>query len=131
MSLCVLLATTFWFFNAMNKNDYNTNIDYPIDLVFDENEYIPVGDIPTEVLINVDGSGWSIISASLGIGIDEYQIFVDSYRGKYYTNGKDLTYYISNHINNNLKVNYIINDTIHFNIEPIVTKTVKIQLKQP
>ena len=34
VALCFLAAATFWFLNALNKDNYNTVVDYPIEIVF-------------------------------------------------------------------------------------------------
>ena len=34
VALCILGATTFWFFNALNKQ-YATRINYPIEFLYD------------------------------------------------------------------------------------------------
>ena len=35
--MCIVGATTFWFFNALNKS-YTTTINYPINVQFDEDQ---------------------------------------------------------------------------------------------
>ena len=127
VSLCIVIATTFWFFNAMNKHNYNTNIDYPINVIYNEDEYTPTGEVPTSVSINVEGSGWNILAASFGFGTSEYEFEIARLRGKFYVVGRDLTYFISTHIDH-LKVNYVLQDTIQFNIEPKLTKNIKIAI---
>lgn len=124
-SLCVALATTFWFFNAMNKNNYNSNINYPIDIVYDDSLFIQVADLPTSVEVNVSGTGWNIMGVYFGFGIDGYTINIEGDKDWNYVLGRDLTYYISSHIGH-LNVNYVKNDTIRFNIEPKVFRKVAV-----
>ncbi len=127
VGLCIALATTFWFFNAMNKSNYNTTIDYPINVIFDEINYIKIDEVPTEVEVNVEGTGWKILAASVGLGTDEYNLNVNKYKGRFYILGRDLRHYISTHIDH-LKVNFVINDTVFFNVEPRLTKMIQVEL---
>jgi hypothetical protein len=47
--LCVFAAMIFWFFNALNKN-YTTNISFPIAFDYNDNVYIPIRPLPSEVM---------------------------------------------------------------------------------
>jgi len=40
--LCVAAATTFWILNALNKEDYTTIVDYPIEFEFDQEQFMAV-----------------------------------------------------------------------------------------
>ncbi|MDH5597977.1 MAG: hypothetical protein OEY34_02570, partial [Cyclobacteriaceae bacterium] len=56
--LCLVTATIFWFFNALNKN-YSANIKYPIEFLYDKDLYQAIEIPPEDVLINLEGVGWN------------------------------------------------------------------------
>jgi hypothetical protein len=66
--LCFVAATVFWFFNALNKN-YTTNINFPLEFEYDEENYIPVEPLPSGVRINVTGMGWDLFRRSSGLKV--------------------------------------------------------------
>jgi hypothetical protein len=68
ITLCFVAATVFWFFNALNKN-YTTNINFPLEFEYDEENYIPVEPLPSGVRINVTGMGWDLFRRSSGLKV--------------------------------------------------------------
>jgi hypothetical protein len=68
VTLCILTATVFWFFNALNKN-YSTNITFPLEFDFDQENFVPVRPLPTEVKLNVTGIGWDLFRRSSGLKV--------------------------------------------------------------
>ncbi|MCC5919492.1 MAG: hypothetical protein LAT68_04205 [Cyclobacteriaceae bacterium] len=69
-ALCFMGATTFWFFNALNKNNYETVIAYPIHIVWDEADVITTNDLPRKVKLNVNGGGWSLLRKTVFFQVD-------------------------------------------------------------
>jgi hypothetical protein len=59
--LCILAATTFWILNALNKDNYNTIVDYPIQWEFDRENFMPVKPLPESVQIQISGNGWDLL----------------------------------------------------------------------
>lgn len=68
VTLCIVAATVFWFFNALNKN-YTTNINFPLEFEFEEKEFIPMKPLPSNVRINVTGIGWDLFRRSVGLKV--------------------------------------------------------------
>jgi hypothetical protein len=63
--VCVIIASVFWFFNALNK-DYTTTLNFPLQLNYDESKYRIVDKVDTKVKLVVSGYGWNLIMYSLG-----------------------------------------------------------------
>lgn len=59
--LCVCAATTFWILNALNKDDYTTVVDFPIEFIYESEGYIAVGDLPKRIQIEINGNGWDLL----------------------------------------------------------------------
>lgn len=68
VTLCILTATVFWFFNALNKT-YSTNITFPLEFDFDQENFIPVAPLPKQVKLNVSGIGWDLFRRSSGLKV--------------------------------------------------------------
>lgn len=59
--LCVCAATTFWILNALNKDDYTTVVDYPVEFAYDPEQYMPIGELPSGLQIEINGNGWDLL----------------------------------------------------------------------
>lgn len=59
--LCILTATTFWILNALNKDNYTTVVDQPIEFYYDRDEYMAVEELPSKIRIEVNGNGWDLL----------------------------------------------------------------------
>ncbi|OYX23746.1 MAG: hypothetical protein B7Z16_01895, partial [Algoriphagus sp. 32-45-6] len=59
--LCIAAATTFWILNALNKDNYSTIVDYPIEWEYDRENYMPVKPLPESVPIQISGNGWDLL----------------------------------------------------------------------
>lgn len=76
VSLCFLAAAVFWFFNAFNKN-YSTEIRFPLQVAYNENRFIPLETLPTELRLNVNGNGWDLFRKSFGISLPELTLTIE------------------------------------------------------
>jgi hypothetical protein len=59
--LCIVAATTFWILNALNKDNYTTIVDYPIEWDFDGEKYMAIQPLPESVPIQISGNGWDLL----------------------------------------------------------------------
>lgn len=134
--VCILISTTFWFFSALNKTDYTTQIEYPVEFIFDEGRFMSVTDLPEKVQIEVTGGGWDLMTRSFGFGMEAVQINLsDPSSSKY-----QLTSTLRGDLSTNLidiNLNFILTDTLFYNIQkrikrriPIVFDSISIILEQ-
>ncbi len=65
LMVCCFLAACLWFLNALSKN-YSTYILFPVNIVYDEESFMPVSNLPRFVSANVDGDGWKLLGYLLG-----------------------------------------------------------------
>ena len=125
--LCVVAATTFWFFNALNKNDYTTVINYPIEFAFENpnDSLITVKFPPEKIAIDVSGRGWILFRKTFWFNYAPIKIELSSpVDTKFLTRGSLLP--IIEPQLSDLKVNYIVDDTIFINIERKVSKKLRV-----
>lgn len=72
--LCVLAATTFWILNALNKDNYNTIVDQPIEFYYDREEYMAVEELPTNLKIEIYGNGWDLLRKYFKLNVIPFPI---------------------------------------------------------
>ena len=124
---CIVISTTFWFFSALNKSDYVTQINYPLEFRYNTENYVAVEPLPRYMRVEVTGGGWDLMTRSFGFGMPPIIIGLDnpsqakslltsSLRGELTPKLDPVT------------VNYILNDSIPYNIEPRISRTVALRM---
>ena len=108
-------ATTFWFFNALNK-DYNAVINYPIEFQFAKDSVVILDPLPNTVTIDVSSGGWNLIRKTLFFNVTPIQIELE--------NPTEISYYTRSALFplvidqlEELQVNYLVTDTLYINID--------------
>ena len=122
--LCVAAATTFWVLNALNKDNYSTIVDYPVQWEYDQKNYIPVKSLPNSIQIEISGNGWDLLRKYFNISGTPYLIQLNSPAEKKYLLTADLKRSLGEFITPTQLQN-VIGDTIHYQIDRIVTKTLR------
>lgn len=72
--LCVVAATTFWVLNALNKDNYITVVDQPIEFYYDREEFMAVEKLPTKIQIEVNGNGWDLLRKHFKVNVVPFPI---------------------------------------------------------
>jgi hypothetical protein len=122
--LCVAAATTFWVLNALNKDNYSTIVDYPVQWEYDQKNYIPVKPLPKSIQIQISGNGWDLLRKYFNISGTAYPILLQSPAEKKYLLSADLKRSLGEFITPTQLEN-VLGDTIHYQIDRIVTKTLR------
>ncbi len=122
--LCVAAATTFWVLNALNKDNYSTIVDYPVQWEYDQKNFIPVKSLPNSIQIEISGNGWDLLRKYFNIGGSPYLIQLNSPAEKKYLLTADLKRSLGEFITPTQLQN-VLGDTIHYQIDRIVTKTLR------
>lgn len=122
--LCIAAATTFWVLNALNKDNYSTIVDYPVQWEYDQKNYIPVKPLPKSIQIQISGNGWDLLRKYFNISGTAYPILLQSPAEKKYLLSADLKRSLGEFITPTQLEN-VLGDTIHYQIDRIVTKTLR------
>ena len=122
--LCVAAATTFWVLNALNKDNYSTIVDYPVQWEYDQKNYIPVKPLPESIQIQISGNGWDLLRKYFNISGTAYPILLQSPAEKKYLLSADLKRSLGEFITPTQLEN-VLGDTIHYQIDRIVTKKLR------
>ena len=122
--LCLLAATVFWIFNALNK-DYATNVRFPLLFEFDDSKYIPVEPLPQVIVLNVSGNGWDLFRKSVGVKVPHIAIALERPVETRKIVASALSPVVASQIGA-LQVNYIVSDTLRLKIEPKISRKIKL-----
>jgi hypothetical protein len=121
---CILTASTFWIFNAMNR-EYTDEIYYPLEIKFDESRVIPVSQHPKKLKINVTGFGWDLLRNRLGVVNEPVILQLKDLPDRKYVSASEITPYIAAHLKE-LKLNKLVVDTIRLDFDYRKIKKVKV-----
>ncbi len=122
----VLISTLVWFFMALNKQ-YTTEISYPIRFTFEQANVVALEPPPPSIKLHVTGQGGSLLRKSLGIGLEPLVMKIKNPTRIKYMTAKALQPSLSANLTD-LKINYILDDTIFFNYNHITMKDVVIRV---
>ena len=122
--LCIFTATVFWFFNALNKT-YTTNISFPLAFDYDQENFIPVKDLPQYVRLNVTGNGWELFKRSTGVKPEPLTIPLERPAEVKKIVGSGLTFAFTNQLSG-LEINQVLSDTLYLDLEPRVGRWISL-----
>jgi len=115
--LCIVTATTFWFFNALNDN-YTTRISYPIEFSYPDSAMVVVEELPDNVKINVSGGGWNLLRKTFWFTIDPVVIELEDPANEKFVLGSTLYPTISDQMTE-VQLNFIETDTLWVQIDSL------------
>jgi hypothetical protein len=124
--LCIVTATTFWFFNALNDN-YSTRITYPIKFTYSDSSLVVVEELPKKVSINVSGGGWNLLRKTFWFTITPVEVPLENPVEQNYILGNSLYTLIADQMSE-IQLNYVENDTLRIEIDSIRTAKSKLSL---
>ncbi|MGB3588515.1 MAG: hypothetical protein WBA23_18355 [Tunicatimonas sp.] len=124
--LCIIAATTFWFFSALNKDNYTTRIRYPLAITYppDTSTYL-LSELPKDVTVQVNGGGWDLLKKSLRLNTAPLQVRLDTPTRTKYILGKSLAERISGQLDN-INLDYVVTDTLRINIDSAQSRTITV-----
>jgi hypothetical protein len=115
--LCVVTATTFWFFNALNDN-YSTRITYPIKFTYPDSALVEVTELPKKVSINVSGGGWNLLRKTFWFTITPVEVPLEEPVETNYILGNSLYSLIADQMTE-IQLNFVENDTLKIDIDSL------------
>lgn len=124
-ALCFLAAATFWVLNALNKDNYTTVVDYPIEIIFDEKEYMAVDKLPSRIKIEINGNGWDLLRKYFKINETSFLIEINNPSSKNYILTSEIRRSLAESLSPTGLVS-MVSDTIKFQVDKIVTRKIKV-----
>ncbi len=127
ITLCIIIATLVWLFNALNKT-YTTTISYPVIFRTNQSEVVALVPPPTSLELEVTGHGWSIFNKNLGIGVTPITIDLLNVLRVRKIDTKKILHHLSTNIKD-LKINHVLPDTLLLHYDKVISKKVNICLR--
>ena len=122
--LCIAAATTFWILNALNKDDYNTIVDFPISFVYDKEAYVPVSEVPQSIQVEISGNGWDLLRKYFNFNNEPYPITLDNPAKTSHILTADLKRSLGEFLNPTQLIS-VLDDTLKVNIDKIESIKIK------
>ncbi|MEQ9426180.1 MAG: CdaR family protein [Cyclobacteriaceae bacterium] len=114
--LSLIAATTFWFFNALNK-DYSTRLSYPLEFTFERDSVVIVDPLPDKVVVDVSGGGWNLLRRTFLFSATPINIAMDNPTDIKFITRSSLIPVITDQLQG-LTIDFVATDTLHINVEP-------------
>ncbi|PZX59724.1 hypothetical protein LV84_00933 [Algoriphagus ratkowskyi] len=121
--LCIAAATTFWILNALNKDDYNTIVDFPVEIIYDQTQFVAVSSVPKTLEIEISGNGWDLLRKYFNFNNTAYPIELSNPPSKNYILTNDLKRSLGEFLSPTQLVS-VLQDSLKFNINEI--KSIKV-----
>ncbi|PIY09394.1 MAG: hypothetical protein COZ18_08095 [Flexibacter sp. CG_4_10_14_3_um_filter_32_15] len=121
--LCIIISCFIWSFQALNKDNYHTTINFPLVIEYARQDVVALEEPPQFISVQVSGSGWRLLQKTLGFGITPLQIDIeDPTKVKYFT-AKSLMPDIVQQLSD-VNVDFIAEDSIHLNYDSTASKQI-------
>lgn len=125
-ALCFMAAATFWVLNALNKDNYTTVVDFPIEIIFDTDEFRAVENLPERIKLEINGNGWDLLRKYFKVNESPFLIEINNPSTKDYLLTSEIRRGLAESLNPS-SLTTILTDTVKFRIDKVVTRKIKIQ----
>lgn len=125
--LCFLAAATFWVLNALNKDNYTTVVEYPIEFSYDPEEFMPVTPLPERIDVEINGNGWDLLRKHFKINETPFLIEMENPSSRRFLLTSEIRRALAESITPSNLVS-IVTDTVKFEIDRVVARKIKVEI---
>jgi len=125
--LCVLAATTFWVLNALNKDNYTTVVEQPIEFYYDREEFMAVDELPTKIRIEISGNGWDLLRKYFRVNVMPFPIELSDPSAQSYLLPSSFQRALAEQTAPT-QLTAILEDTLKINIDRVIEEKIKVVL---
>lgn len=126
ITLCLVAASTFWFFNAMN-GDHTADVSYPIQFIYNKEKITPVNPLPEKVQFNASGFGWNLLRKTIKLNRKPIFVRINNLTSVKFITAEDLLPVVKSQLDD-IKINYLLQDTIPLQFETVVIKSFPVRV---
>lgn len=124
--LCLLAAAIIWLLNALNKNNYTVNVQYPIEFVYDQKQYVPTSPLPKTVTVSITGNGWKLFRKTwLPFRSQAIRYPIERPLQTKFINTASLAAALTEHAKD-VRVNFVAGDTLALNFDRLAVQEVPV-----
>lgn len=131
--VCVAIATSLWFLNALSK-DYTTTISYPVKYVNPPARQFLANDLPSKLELKVDAHGFTLLRHKLSLSFSPIILslsnITDGVRPQNRTYEVNINRHlkrISSQVSNEIKVREVLPDIIFVVLDSLKSKNVSVK----
>lgn len=132
-SVCLLIATTLWFLNALSK-EYTTTLAYPVKFIEAPAGRFIANKLPTKLELNVDAHGFTLLRHKFSLSLTPIILNISSLiknveesPNGYRINSNKLSRLVSNQISNEITLKGIQPEVFFIKLDSLKTKTVSVK----
>lgn len=125
--LCLLAAFVFWLLNSLNKSGYSTQVNYPLEIKYNDSLYIPITPLPKQITVSLSSTGWDLLKNNLLLNVSPLVYEIANPLTVKRLDNDFLMDNLSTKLKNT-KVNYIVADTITLSFERKISKTINLKV---
>ncbi len=123
--LCFFIGSFIWFFNELNGTS-DTTVKYPLVFEYEnKSDYVVLEPLPSFIDISINGTGWNLLRNIFQINIKKATYIINKPSQTKFILSPILTPMISESLEN-VKLNYIVGDSIFLNIDDLINKKVNL-----
>ncbi|WP_154657050.1 hypothetical protein [Hugenholtzia roseola] len=127
LTICVIIATLIWTFNALNKSNYVTLINFPLHIKHERQDVVALEPPPNSIPIEISGTGWQLLQKVLKLGNSSININISDPTKISHITAKALLPEL-NILLKDIKIRQIQKDTIFFKYDTLEEKHVWVLL---
>lgn len=131
--VCILIATSLWFLNALSK-DYTTTITYPVKYVNAPNKQFLANEPPAKLELKVDAHGFTLLRHKLSfsfspiiLNLSNITRNIEHHSGFYQVASATLLRRIRSQVSNEISITEVHPDIIPILLDSLKTKTVPVE----
>lgn len=132
--VCILIATSLWFLNALGKN-YNTTVTYPVKFINPPKNQFLANTPPHTIELKVEAYGFTLLRHKLSLSFSPIVMDLtnitknlESSSGAYSINSKTLINKISDQVSSEIRITDIQPETFRLVLDSLRTKTVPVKI---
>lgn len=107
--------------------DYSIDVTHPLVIIYDEEQFVPVSDLPTQVRFSTTASGWDIFTKTNSINASPIEVNLDEFKKRKFITASRLKSIVAKQMSG-IQINEVLDDTIYVNFDRLRSKKVKLQI---
>jgi hypothetical protein len=107
--------------------DYSIDVTHPLVVLYDEEQFVPLSDLPKKVRFSTTATGWDIFTKTNAINASPIEVNLDEFKKRKYITASRLKSIVAKQMNG-IQINEVLDDTIYVNFDRLRNKKVKLQV---
>ena len=108
-------------------SDYSVDVTHPLVIHYEEDQYVPISDLPKQIKFSTTASGWDIFTKTNFINSSPIELDLEDFKKKKYITAVRLKSIVAKQMDG-IHINEILDDTLYVNFDRIRSKKVKLQV---